>query len=174
MSTSIVEQVLADPDNNLEEMVRAFAASGEPCWHIDRHVFGVLDARPVSTDRRRTACAVALALTRKWIEQWNTLASSGLLLSRPVVIVDDDWIAGVPRASPPHVYFCISRNEMSFEPVQRGVTTERASSGNSILDSLLSGHVRLLRLEGAFEGEPGAWILELLEGPARREALKRS
>jgi hypothetical protein len=163
MTTEPAGRVLEDPKNDLAEIVRAFKASGEACWHVDRHVFEASEAQQAQADFLIGACMVAVALARKWLEEASALRGAWLLISRPFAIIDDEWIAGVPGAAPPHAYVCLARDESAFEPVHHDEATPHASSGNPVLDSQLTARERLLRLEGALEGEPGAWIVELLD-----------
>lgn len=156
-------RILDDPENDLADIARAFSVSGETCWHVDRHVLGVSDALLAGAESPVSACMVAVALARRWLEAASALRDSGLLVSRPFVVIDDEWIASFPGATPPHVYVCIARDEASFRPVHHDETTPRASSGCAILDSQLTERERLSRLCGGIEGEPGAWIVEVLD-----------
>jgi len=161
MATDLIEQVLEDPDNDLGAIADEFRASGESCWHIDRHVITEISegAQP-DAHLLLTACRAALALARKWLEQSSAVRDPGLFVSEIIVILDDAWVTGVIEAPPPHVYICLARDQASFKPVQRRQILQCKSSGNRIVDSLLTGHERIFRSEGAFEGEPGAWILK--------------
>jgi hypothetical protein len=154
----LVSAVLDDPDNDLEQIARAFVASSDPCWHIDRHVVGVVDVdakRPAIAE----ACEAAIALAIKWAAQNVSSNWSGCLVSAPFVFLDDEWLEGVANATPPHVYICLARDEHSFEPVWSGPDVDVEASGNAIVDSLPRGKVRLSRVEGAFEDVPGGWAL---------------
>jgi hypothetical protein len=153
---------LDDPENDLVGIARAFSASGEACWHVDRHVLGVSDALLAGADSPIAACIVAVALARRWLEAASAIRDSGVLVSRPFVVIDDGWIASSLGATPPHVYICIAREETSFGPVNHDEAMPRASSGCAILDSQLTERESLSRIEGATEGEPGAWIVEIL------------
>jgi hypothetical protein len=159
--TELVAQVLADPDNDLEAIARAFRASGQACWHIDRHVIaGAPDARPPDVELRGAACKAALALAGKWLAQRRAQHGAGLLISEPYAIIDDEWLSGEIDAPPPHVYLCLARDPLSLHPVRHELLGLTEASGNRIIDSLLTGRERLFRIEGAFDGEPGAWILD--------------
>lgn len=163
MMTDLVQRVLADPDNELAAIMRAFKASEDACWHIDRHVIGVSESQRPGSDLVSTACVAALALARQWLRQRGPLQESGVAISTPFVVIDDEWLAGAPAAPPPHVYVCLTKNKDSLAPLRHDEAIPRASSGNAIIDSLLTGQERLSRLDGTFEGEPGGWIVTLPE-----------
>jgi hypothetical protein len=155
--TMLIDRVMTDPDNDLVEIARAFAASGKPSWHVDRHVLDPL-TEGVSDETRREACAVALALARRWLEQAATVRSSGLLVSNPVAIVDETWLAGRRGAPPPHVYVCVALDPASFVPVTPDGTELDGPSGNPIIDSLAHGGERIVRSTGADADHGGAWM----------------
>jgi len=151
---------LDDPANDLTRLVRAFMHSGDSCWHIDRHVIDFVGERVAATPSEiREACEAAVALAARWAEQSGALRGPDFLISAPVALIDDEWLAGRENAPPPHVYLCLARDADSFRPVSRQTRVSVEASGNPIVDSLPRGDVALSRVDGMFEDLPGAWVV---------------
>jgi hypothetical protein len=166
--TDLVQSVLADRDNDLAEIVRVFKAAGERCWHIDRHVIGATEAQQPGPDLVPAACAAAIALARHWFQARILLQGSGVIMSAPTVVIDDQWLAGAPMAPPPHVYICLATDRMFLATVRHGEALPRTSSGITLVDTLLTAQEMLSRLEGEPEGDGGAWFIDLLESDPPR------
>ena len=157
---SLAAAVFADPANDLVAMARHFLDSDDRCWHIDRHVADVDQAWNPSPELVRAACAVALMLSRRWAADREGLGSSGLLISRPYVIIDDAWLDGETASPPPHVYVCLARDDASFKPVTHDMATPVRVTGNATVDALVGPDTSISRLAGAFDDEPGrAWMI---------------
>jgi hypothetical protein len=118
---SLSTAVFADPDNDLANMVRAFLDSGDPYWHIDRHVTDDEEARRPSPELVQAGCAVALLLGKAWAKDREAVRSPDVLISQPVVIIDDECLQGTENSPPPHVYICLARDtRISRRCVVRG------------------------------------------------------
>jgi hypothetical protein len=160
---AISERVSRDPENDLAAIRHGFQESGESVWHIDRHVLDPMEAEGVDAGGRAAACAAGLALLRRWSSQRLSESSSGIFISEPYLVVDDGWIEGAPDAAPPHVYICLAVDEDSFMPVQHGDAAGHPVEPPPLIGALLSGSEAVYRASGAFEDEPGAWLIKLAE-----------
>src|SRR4051812_43521025 len=98
--------------NRLQDVVDGFATSGENVWCLDRHVLGVGDSGPVLEDAAVivAACRVAISLFREWDAVANHDREDSILVARPMLVIDDDWLEGVDSAQPPHVVTTIARH----------------------------------------------------------------
>lgn len=161
----LAERVLQDPENDLADILRAFRSSGDRVWHIDRHVLDVNEAMAPDPDTRVGACAAGLGLLRKWYGEIPAEGSSDLFVSKPYLIIDDEWLeGGSPHAPPPHVYICLSRDggAMAVEHEQDRVRSIELSG--SVTELLAEGET-FYRISGAFEDEPGAWVIKIGTSP---------
>ncbi len=160
---AISERVSRDPENDLAAILRGFQESGEPVWHIDRHVLDPTETGGVDAGFRAAACEAGLTLLRRWSSQRLNEAGSGIFISEPYLVVDDGWIEGALDAVPPHVYICLAVDEDSFRPVQPWDEAGHAVEPSPLIGALLSGSETVYRASGAFEDEPGAWLIKLAE-----------
>lgn len=110
---TLLETALSDPGNCLLLVVDDFLLSEQSCLHIDRHIVDVLED-DMSLEFRIAACAATLALADRWRRERE--GTEGVVMSNPVVIIDDSWIRGDSSPPPPHVYICIARSPAFFEP----------------------------------------------------------
>jgi hypothetical protein len=144
-----------DDEFDLDAVVARFVASGARVWHVDRHVVEVDADVPVA--ERESACGAAIELATRWMRARRALRND-ILVSVPYAIVDDEWILRAPAATPPHVYVCIARDAEAFAPVEHVGRTDRYS-GIAALDRWLVEGTHVVRVEGAYTGEPGAWVV---------------
>jgi hypothetical protein len=162
VSESLVRKVVNDTDNNLAEIVRDFQSSNERVWYIDRHVLDVAEAEQLHSEVLIAACEAAVALARSWFATRRNLAQCGVLISKPYVIIDDEWLRGERHTAPPHVLICLARDRASFAPVDyRGATTVAAP--NDAIGGLIAGRERILRRvsQSRILEEAGEWIIDL-------------
>ncbi len=157
MISPLTAKVLADPDNDLAANVADFDASGDLVWHIDRHVIKVDKTAPIVD-----ACVAAIALGRHWFTQAASLPSGTRWISKPHVIIDVSWLEGDGsyRSPPPHVYVCLARDEIAFDPVLHTGLVERSSIGIPEIDAYLVDEGQLFWLAGEDESL-GCWFVEL-------------
>ena len=154
---NILENVLQDPQNDLVRFARAFRRSGESVWHVDRHVLDVV--QPSSArEVRLAACAAGLGLLRKWSVQASAERRAGIKVSEPYLIVDDGWLEGQPDAPPPHIYICLCAGEEDLS-VEHEPARWHGHVFPSSLAALLAEDEAYCRVDGAFESEPGAWLV---------------
>ena len=159
----IVDRVLLDPENDLGALVRAFRRSGEPVWHLDRHVLEV--EHEAGPEVRLAACSAGVELFRMWVRQRTPELGSDVLISDPYLVVDDGWIGERPGVAPPHVYVCLYKAGARDGPVSHPGAKEFPRGAVPELGSLLGVGERLSRLEGVFEDEHGAWIVSMYMPP---------
>jgi hypothetical protein len=105
---ALAARVLAE--NDFAETADAFVASGAPCWTIDRHVVDP-GIDPIDEPFVAATCHAARALAREWDRRRAPYLERGLLVSRPSVIIDDEWLAGARNAPPPHVLVTFARDK---------------------------------------------------------------
>jgi hypothetical protein len=77
-----------------------------------------------------------------------------VLVSRPVLLMDDDWLQGEPSAPPPHVLTIIARHPKYFTPLVLSGDERAIPKG---LFPLIVGSG--LRCEHASTDDRGAWII---------------
>jgi hypothetical protein len=158
---ALTDKALQVPENDLVAVLHAFRESGQLVWHIDRHVLDPDEATNTDIEFRALACATGFTLLRRWSSRRLSELKSGILLSKPYLLIDDGWLEGDPKAAPPHVYICLAINRDAFSPVEHEISSERALEPSPLLTSLLTSNETIRRASGAFEDEPGAWLIEL-------------
>jgi hypothetical protein len=149
--------------NEPRDLVDGLHAQSADVLHYDRHVLDVFEGPQPDLrqeDVRVRFCEIGLRLLRRWSE-WRRREGHGLLVSEPVLIIDDEWLIGADHPAPPHVYICLATEARSFQAVEHEYAESRASTGNARLDAILPAAAILRRIEGAFEDEPGAWLVSL-------------
>jgi hypothetical protein len=155
----IIERVLAE--NLLEDTVEHFLSTDDEWTYCDRHVLDPVGLSAPDEQLVGAACEAALALGRAWNRDRARYASRDVRISRPYVIVDDDWLGRMENAPPPHVYIWLAREHAPMEQREGEPSTRRDRSGHPAIDALLTSDERLHRIEGPEEGEPGCWIIHL-------------
>jgi hypothetical protein len=153
-------------DNQLAQVAEDFKVTGEPCWHLDRHVIDTFLRLPVLSDASIAVagCLAGIALLRAWEEERKRVLSTRVLISSPVLIIDDEWIKQESNAPPPHVYVCLAMMEKNLEPV------DHPRCAWNEIEKFPIGEVRRhsaflhgCRVEGSADsGRLGAWFIRLL------------
>jgi hypothetical protein len=102
--------------NSLHNEVEMLRNSGESCVHIDRHV--ELPKPHESRDVAQITCLAGIRLLMQWRTEREELLSSGVQISAPVLVLDDEWMNQLTDAPPPHVCITIAKEAKSFAPPQ--------------------------------------------------------
>jgi hypothetical protein len=146
--------------NELEDDVRHFRSSDKDAWYVDRHVLGV--GSYGSAEIHEAACVAAVELAKRWLEDRARLIAPDLLISKPVVIIDDDWIKGDPDSAPPHVWICMAKDADAFSPMDPTDGSVRmTSSGQPMVDAVLGAGLQLWRADSDDPELGGCWFIEL-------------
>jgi hypothetical protein len=149
------ESVLAA--NRLEEVVAAFLASKEAVWYLDRHVLDFGKRVPTLEDAGEVdaACRAGLALFRDWDAFAARTRSDAVLVARPVLWIDDDWLQQTTDPTPPHVQTTLAHHPKYFGPhVIRG---EEHAKPKAIFDLLAGSGLSWTHCVGSDDG--GAWLI---------------
>lgn len=147
-------------ENELVDEVRHFRSSDEDAWYIDRHVLDV--GSYGSAEIHEAACVAAVELAKKWLEDRARLSAADLVISKPFVIIDDDWVRCDPEAAPPHVWICMAKNADAFSPMDPTEGTVRmTTSSQPMVDAVLREGLKLWRADSDDPELGGCWFLEL-------------
>jgi hypothetical protein len=162
-ASGLIDSVIRE--NELEDEVRHFRSSDKDAWYIDRHVLGV--GSYGAAEMHQTACVAAVALAKKWLEDRTRLIAADLLISKPLVIIDDDWIKGDPDSAPPHVWICMAKNAAAFSPMDPTDRTVRmTTSGQPMVDAVLGEGLQLWRADSHDPELGGCWFLSTESEPS--------
>jgi hypothetical protein len=156
----LTDRVLQNPENDLADTLRAFRESSDSVWHIDRHVLDVDEASVASSEERISACIAGFGLLRKWHEDVSAEGPPDLIVSKPYLIIDDEWLEGEPHASSLHVYICLSKGEEGLA-VEHEADHVKGMVLPSLVAEMLDEGEAFYRIRGAFEDEPGAWLIRV-------------
>ncbi|MBA3406143.1 MAG: hypothetical protein H0U13_15910 [Gemmatimonadaceae bacterium] len=154
-------EVLNDPDNDLNLMVRRFLETGERIWYIDRHMCDPGAPELEGTSGWLAACMVALKLLRNWSIVSARVEGTGVLVSRPFLVINDEWLRQDENSPPPHIYVCLAKEEADFKPVQYEDVTRSEKTGDAEIDALFIEGDLLGRVSAVGDDGPvGLWIVE--------------
>ncbi|SCZ11651.1 hypothetical protein [Microvirga guangxiensis] len=150
--------VLDKPESDLAQIVDSFREAGDSVWHIDRHVLEVTEPATYDPEAIVAACAAGLSLLRQWSSHRVALTEGETKVSEPYLIIDDEWLDAAPGAPPPHVYICLSSGQQ--ESIKHEPHVDMQPLPNT-LAHLLKANETIVRIGGAFEGEPStAWLIK--------------
>jgi hypothetical protein len=162
-ASGLIDSVIRE--NELEDDVRDFRSSDKDAWYVDRHVLDV--GSYGSAAIHEVACAAAVELAKKWFQDRARLIAPDLLISKPVVIIDDDWINGDPDSAPPHVWICMAKNADAFSPMDPTAgTVQMTTSGQPMVDALLGDDLQLWRAHSDDPELGGCWFLSTEPEPS--------
>jgi|GEM_PF-2244921 len=153
---------LAGEALNFESVYEWFLESPEVVLHLDRHVWEPLE-RPLADDlgiaATEAVCRVGVAALKVWDAVVKSKTTERARTSRPVLIVDDEWLEGRANATPPHLYVCLAKEEISFAPVL-WESVEASGTGWTWLDELVHG-LDVNRVDGSDEEAGGCWLVSV-------------
>jgi len=148
--------------NSLEETALHFLQTSAPAYHADRHV-----AEPPQGLGMEAACSAGLALLVDWSREAAALERLGLVASKPLLLVDQEWLDGLADAPPPHVLVTLARCSSDLPPEE--LNAKRVSQSACPLESLLIGDVEnatVLKIDASDERESlGGWLFRLDAAP---------
>jgi hypothetical protein len=157
--------VLGDADNDLKALVSRSEVAKDDVQHVNRHVWDPVEPFPSISDMDVVSafCRVGFALLRRWTERWGDVRAQGFLVSRPFLVIGDDWLSGEKYAASPRLYVCIAKSEQAYSPLEHAEARPVEATGCEQLDRFLSDDMLVRRLEGKYEDEPKAWVFELVK-----------
>lgn len=144
-------------ENDLCEQVRAFEQSADPVWHFRRHVLPPkFDPRPIKPGKTRIGVRLGFDLLKAWDEDCRSITS--IHISVPLLIVDTEWLFGVPNAAPPEVYMCLAKDSSAFRPLlhEEAISKEFDSGTFDHGEHMAGTTVRYLADEA--ESDRGSWL----------------
>lgn len=106
-------------DNSLHEVIESFQISMDKVWYIDRHVIDISEKIPVfdGTDIVEATCYAGFQLLQNWDDTVKSLPDNKILVSRPILYIDQEWLDEDDNAPPPHVA-CTITNHVANLPHQ--------------------------------------------------------
>ena len=143
-------------ENSLAGIANLFIKSNDTCWHIDRHVFDIVIYPISDIDVKYAACMVGVRLMIKWSEERSQIQNDNLIISIPLLIVDDDWLNDIERITPPHVYICLAKKKDSFYPAVEVPDEIVTTTGDLVLDNILCKSDIIVRKLKATDLQNGA------------------
>ncbi len=141
--------------NSLQGIVRYLLEASDPTYYADRHI-----AEPPQGWGLEAACSAGLALLREWTKDAASLGPTGLVASKPILIIDQEWLADHPDAPPPHVLVTLAKDDRDLPTDQLNATP--SSKADCPCGKLLIGdfeNITVLKIEPSTERESlGGWL----------------
>lgn len=100
--------------NRLRDEATAFLDSEKASWYVKR----VITPPTAMTPNEAVAAAATggILLLRQWCYERQLLTSDGLLVSRPVLLIDEKWLMNGAPAAAPKLTASIAREMAHFAP----------------------------------------------------------
>jgi hypothetical protein len=151
-----IQAVLAA--NSLRDVALYLLETGDAAYHSDRHV----DEPPQGLGAE-AACFAGLALLREWARDAESLSPIGLVSSKPLLVIDQEWLNDLPDAPPPHVLVTIAKSSSDLPSEE--VNAKQSTKADCPLGKLLSDEledVTVFKVEASAERESlGGWLFRL-------------
>jgi hypothetical protein len=148
--------------NSLEETALHFLQTSDPVYHADRHV-----AEPPQGLGVEAACSAGLALLANWTREASAVERLGLVASKPLLVVDQEWLDELPDAPPPHVLVTLARCSTDLPP--EVMNAKRVAQAACPLGNVLVGDVEsatVFKIAASEERESlGGWLFRLDAAP---------
>ena len=143
--------------NRLRETAEWLTHSSENVYHADRHV-----AEPPENVSGRAACTAGLSLLIQWTNEAAALQADGIFASKPILIIDQEWLDELPEAPPPHILVTLTKRLGSL-PREEMLGKAFAHTDCPISD-LLTGplsDITVIKIEPSEERESlGGWLFK--------------
>lgn len=108
------EQLLRD--NSLLEAVKSFEASEDRVWYFDCPVFepDKIALGDIGDPLREIGIRLGLDLLRDWSRSLSEITS--VLVSKPFLRIEDNWLSPEDHAVPPSVNICLAKTPELLQP----------------------------------------------------------
>lgn len=165
-----IQKVCAD--NDLQDTARFFLRKGDAAYHADRHV----DEPPAGLGPE-AACGAGFALLREWTREAASIVGTELFVSRPLLVIGEEWLRGLPHAARPSVLVTLARCAADLPPpeVAGAIPVSAAGSPHAALPAGEADGVTVFRIDASEERESlGAWVFRYDTAPEATPPVPRN